>query len=155
MNIYLVQHAEAKSEEEDLYRHLTEKGITDIKKITAYLNKHALISVNEIIHSGKRRAHQTAEILAKSLNPVNGIRQAEALDPLADPLIWAKKIEEMEEDIMLVGHLPHLKKLSSYLITKDEMKEIINFQNGGVVCLNKDEEGNWSISWMLVPSIID
>ncbi len=153
MNLYLVRHGEAKSKEEDTYRHLTEKGIADIKKVASFLAKHNPVKVNGILHSGKRRAHQTAEILAGSLNPVNGISRAEALDPMADPLIWVKKIAEMQENIMLVGHLPHLNELFSYLLLQDEMKNIINFPAGGILCFDRSEDGVWIINWMLVSSM--
>jgi len=36
MFLYLVQHAEAKKEEEDPARGLSEKGLQDIKKMAAY-----------------------------------------------------------------------------------------------------------------------
>ncbi|MCL4500363.1 MAG: hypothetical protein M1438_00725 [Deltaproteobacteria bacterium] len=39
MLLYLVQHAEAKSEAEDPQRDLTAKGLRDIQKTAAYLGK--------------------------------------------------------------------------------------------------------------------
>jgi phosphohistidine phosphatase len=55
---------------------------------------------------------------------------------------------------MLVGHLPHLSKLSACLLCGEDTRKILNFQMSGVVCLERDEEGNWSVQWMLIPQIL-
>lgn len=154
MNLYLVQHAEAKREEEDPERPLSEKGWADIRKVADYIAKHIDINVSAINHSGKTRARQTAETLAEYLNPPEGIKQAEGLEPLAEPSVWGKRLAEMKEDTILVGHLPHLLKLSAYLLAQDETKKILNFSMGGIVCLRRDESGTWSVRWMIVPEIL-
>ena len=84
MRLYLVQHAEAKSEAEDPTRPLTEKGLADIKRVARHLKEHANIKVAEINHSGKTRAEQTAQVLAEALAP-RGVAKGEGLEPLADP----------------------------------------------------------------------
>jgi phosphohistidine phosphatase len=56
---------------------------------------------------------------------------------------------------MIVGHLPHLAKLTSFLTTKSESESVVGFQQGGIVCLRPDEDKkSWAIAWMLVPEII-
>jgi phosphohistidine phosphatase SixA len=40
------------------------------------------------------------------------------------------------------------------LITGDEEVPVVSFQQGGVVCLERDEKGHWSVAWMVVPEII-
>ena len=44
MNVYLVQHAQAKTEQEDPERPLSEKGQTDINKAAAFIAKSVNIS---------------------------------------------------------------------------------------------------------------
>ena len=154
MILYLVQHAEAKQEQEDPERPLSEKGWADIRKVAAFVAEQTNIRVDSIMHSGKTRARQTAEVLAKSLNPPEGIREADGLQPLADPSTWADRLAEVEEDVMLVGHLPHLSKLSAHLLCQDEHQGIIDFQRGGIVCLGRDESGIWSVRWMVIPQIL-
>jgi len=56
---------------------------------------------------------------------------------------------------MLVGHLPHLSRLSGLLISGDPDRKVIEFKNGGVVCLERDDEGNWSVVWIIIPQILD
>lgn len=154
MNLYLVQHAEARQKEEDPERPLSEKGRTDIRKIAVFISENADIQVNSIMHSGKTRAQETAEVLAEYLNPPDGIKEVEGLNPLDDPMIWVRRVTETKEDIMLVGHLPYLIKLSTHLLCQDENKKTVDFRMGGVVCLKRDESGGWSVRWMVIPEIL-
>lgn len=153
MILYLVQHAEAKSEEEDPSRGLTEKGFQDIKKIAEYVSRFN-IRVSRIFHSGKTRALQTARVLADYLKPEKGISETDGLAPLDEPEIWAERISKMDDDIILVGHLPHLGRLSSLILCGGKEKNIIDFKIGGIMCLEKFEDGNWSIEWIITPGVI-
>ncbi|MCZ2845213.1 MAG: histidine phosphatase family protein [Candidatus Bathyarchaeota archaeon] len=67
MKLYLVQHAEAKQEEEDPARPLSEKGWENLDKISDFL-KGKDIKVSKIFHSGKLRAKQTAEKLSEAID---------------------------------------------------------------------------------------
>lgn len=153
MVLYLVQHAEAKSKDEDPARDLTEKGRRDAEHMARYL-KRLQVRVSRIYHSGKTRAQSTAEILAGQVQPIAGVAEAPGLAPLDDPEIWAARIAGLEEDILLVGHLPHLGKLATLLMGGDQEKSAINFQMGGVVRLRRQEAGNWAVDWMIVPDIV-
>lgn len=155
MNLYLVQHAEAKQKHEDPERSLSDKGWVDIRRVAAFIAAHSNIKVDNIFHSGKNRTQQTAQVLAQYLNPARGVEESEGLQPLDDPSMWVERLATKEEDIILVGHLPHLNKLSAYLICQDPDKKVIDFQKGGIVCLGKDESGTWSIHWMVIPRLLD
>ncbi|MFQ5474991.1 MAG: phosphohistidine phosphatase SixA [Candidatus Nanoarchaeia archaeon] len=141
MRVYLVQHGEA--EQNDPERHLTDKGVSDVEKVADQVFEK--ITAKKIVHSGKARAKQTADIISKR----TGIpaEEAEGLRPMDDPSVWAEKIEE---DVMLVGHLPHLSLLASKLINSE--KKIVDFQMGCIVCLEKEE--GWSVHWMVTPEIL-
>ncbi len=153
MLLYLVQHAEAKSEAEDPNRDLTEKGSLDIEAVSHHL-KRLHVQVSQIYHSGKTRAQSTANILGHHLQPSAGVSTAPGLAPLDDPDIWANRIAGMDEDFMLVGHLPHLGRLAALLMSGDKERTMINFQMGGAVRLRRMEAGQWAIDWMIVPNII-
>ena len=153
MKLYLVQHGEAKSKEEDSSRPLTEKGIKDAEKVAEYISKLG-VKVKKIFHSGKLRAKQTAEIYAKHLKPEDGVSETDGLNPLDPPETWIKKLKNIDEDIMLTGHLPHLSKLASALVVGDENMEIIKFRNAGVTCLERDEQGKWKILWAIPPEMV-
>ena len=154
MRLYLAQHAEAKSKEEDPSRPLSETGWETIRKVAKYAEKHLCIQVGEIIHSGKVRAKQTAEVLAEHLKPTKGLASSKDLEPLANPRSWKDCLAETTEDIMLVGHLPHLNRLCSLLLTGNEDKETIGFRMGGIVCLERGETDHWTIQWIVVPEIL-
>ena len=152
MFLYLVQHGKAKNEEEDLARPLSDNGIAEVKKIASFISRLD-ITVEEVLHSSKLRAKQTAEILADSLAVTKGISEADGLAPLDDPALWAEKLKSKTHSLMLVGHLPHLAKLSSFLLIGDKERSTIAFRMGGVVCLKKDDAGTWTMQWMITPEI--
>jgi phosphohistidine phosphatase len=49
--------------------------------------------------------------------------------------------------------MPYLDKLSSLLLCQNEDAHIISFKNGGIVCLERDDN-HWSVDWILQPDII-
>jgi phosphohistidine phosphatase len=153
MFLYLVQHGEAKREEEDTARGLTAKGAQDVRMVAAYAQKMDL-RISRIFHSGKTRAMQTAQIFADYLKPEKGGSETGSLAPMDDPTIWAKRISVMQENIMLVGHLPHMAKLAGLLLCGDKEKMFIDFKMGGIVCLMRFDDDHWAMEWMLVPEIM-
>jgi len=153
MFLYLVQHAEAKREEEDPQRGLTEKGLQDIRKVAVYAER-LNIKPTQIFHSGKTRALQTAQVLADHLRPEKGVSETDGLAPLDDPKVWFERLSRITEDIILVGHLPHLGRLSGLLLCGDKEKGIVDFKMGGIVCLKRFEDGHWAVEWMIVPEIV-
>jgi phosphohistidine phosphatase len=152
MELYLVQHGIAKLESEDPQRSLTERGSQEVEKVARYATGLKL-PVSQILHSGKLRARQTAEILARHLTPPQGVREQKGLAPTDDPKVAEELIRQAAEPIMLVGHLPHLSRLTSLLILGSPEKEVIRFRNGGIVCLRRDES-SWAVRWILTPELI-
>ncbi|MEJ2181896.1 MAG: phosphohistidine phosphatase SixA [Nitrospirota bacterium] len=149
MLLYLVQHGKPKTKEEDPGRPLSEQGEEDVRAMAEFLS-HG-VTIRRIFHSGKLRAKQTAEVLAARLGGEAG--EADGLNPMDDPGIWEDRLAEETEDMMLVGHLPHLGRLASVLLTGDAGAEIVEFQQGGVACLEKGN-GRWQLRWMVVPEVV-
>jgi len=154
VRLYLVQHAESKSKEEDPERPLSDKGLKDIAKMARYATHHLSIEVERVAHSGKLRAKQTAEILAEHLARPKEVMANDDLEPLADPKVWQRRLAETIEDTLLVGHLPHLSKLASTLLVRDENREVVSFKMGAIVCLERDQQNHWTIQWMITPDTI-
>jgi phosphohistidine phosphatase len=153
MRIYLVQHGEAKSEQEDPRRTLTDKGIRTLQKVTDFLRPLTL-AVDTVWHSGKARAQQTAELLAEALGAQAPVVAREGLGP-KDPVAATKEaLEHAGGDVMIVGHLPFLGKLVALLVTNREELEIVEFQYGSVVCLERRVGGNWKVGWMITPGLL-
>ncbi|MBU0519387.1 phosphohistidine phosphatase SixA [bacterium] len=154
MNLYLIQHGTATSKDEDPDRPLTEAGEDETNRMALYLSLHTDVRPHKIFHSGKLRARQTAEILAEALNPGGGVEAADGLSPSDDPNAWADKLKDKKNDLMLVGHLPYLSRLTSLLITEDPDKFVVNFRNSGVVCLYRIENAFWCVNWVLLPELV-
>ena len=98
--LYLVRHGDAKPKDEDPERGLTEAGRTNVCRMAKWVVASG-IRVDEIRHSGKLRAQQTAEIFAEPL----GIQAqtGPGLAPKDDVTSIAGGIKSEEGDIMLVG----------------------------------------------------
>ena len=154
MKVYLVQHGQAKSKDEDPTRGLTDLGIAALAMAAAFCGRQASMSVETVYHSGKQRALQTAGVFAEQLGPVKGVVDTDGLAPMDDPSIWAERLGEQDQDVMLVGHLPHLAKLTARLLGAPDTTMPVRFHNGGVVCLQRSEDGAWSVDWIVVPELL-
>jgi phosphohistidine phosphatase len=153
MNVYLVRHGEAEEGADDSSRVLSERGREDVRKVADHLGKQHIV-LKRIYHSGKTRARQTAEIFAEYMNPEQGVSQTDGLAPTDSPEIWQKKSSGTAEDILLVGHLPHLGKLASSMLCGSKEKNVITFAAGGALCMVRSEDDMWSLQWLLTPSIL-
>ena len=153
MKLYLVQHAKAASKEIDPERSLTQEGLNDINKIAAFIEPLEL-SIENLWHSGKKRAQQTTEILAGAINVKNEISIQDGLAPNDEVDVIKERIISAGQDLMIVGHLPFLSKLASLLLTGSESSETVAFKQGGIVCLKCEDQNLWQIDWMITPDII-
>ena len=152
MDLYLVQHAEAKSKEEDLERSLADVGSENAERMAAWAAR-AGVRVEQIRHSGKKRAEETAEILAAALSP-GQVVAVEGLKPNDDVYPVAEELSVEERAVMLVGHLPHLARLASLLLCGKPEFPLVRFQNAGIVHLSRDEE-TWSLRWVVTPDLVE
>jgi phosphohistidine phosphatase len=152
MALFLVQHGKSLPKDKDPEKGLSEEGISEVNRIAEVARGYE-VHVSGIKHSGKKRARQTAEIFASALNPDLGVQETGGLNPLDDVTRISGEIDS-KDNAMLVGHLPFMERLTSHLITGTIDNPVIKFQNGGVVCLDKDpDSGAWVIKWTLMPKI--
>lgn len=151
MNLYLLQHGEAALENVDPSRPLTLKGKNDLLKIAGFM-RQAGVKIDEIWHSTKLRAKQTAEIMAKELS-LNKVVEREGLKP-NDPIgLVREEIEKDHRSALISSHLPFLQKLVSSLLIETEDKEMLKFTPGTVVFLERGGFG-WQVVWMISPEVI-
>jgi phosphohistidine phosphatase len=153
MKLYLAQHGGATSKEENPDRPLSSKGATDVENIARFL-RQANTVVAGVVHSGKLRAQQTAEILAEQLAPNIALEINNNINPLDLPAVVAEEIDQWQKDALLVGHLPHIAKLATMLLTNHEEPAIIAFTPGTVACLERSDDNNWSLNWLVSPDIV-
>ena len=150
MAIFLVQHGVSLKKEEDPQKGLSQKGREEAARI-ADVAKFYQIPVAGIFHSGKKRAAETAEIFRDALGVSHPLKKMDHINPLDDVTVLGDRIDPAS-DIMVVGHLPYMEKLVSYLTTGNADTRVYKFQNAGIVCLDC-EAGDWFIKWTLNPNI--
>jgi phosphohistidine phosphatase len=144
--LYFVQHGLAVSKNDNPERPLSEDGIRQTRAIASQLLS-SNIPVSGIYHSGKLRAKQTAEIFASILN-INKLAAVEHLSPNDDVSLFSQQLNT--DQVLYVGHLPHLEKLVSSLVTGKDSPSVLKFKNSAVVCLEKNDS-LYHISWYLTP----
>ncbi len=150
MRLYLVRHGEARPKDIDPDRHLTDKGRRDVRKTAAFLRPMA-IKASAVWHSGKTRAAETADLFADSLTAKEGIVEHAGLAP-DDPVGPVKKeVDSAVDDLVIAGHLPFLGKLASVLAAGSESADVVAFEEGSVVCLERNTDAAWRIVWAVSP----
>lgn len=125
MNLFIVRHGEAAGGSPDRARKLTPEGQNEVRVVASQL-KNKKVPVTKILHSTRRRAIETAHILAEILG-VREIEEKTFLEP-NDPLTQA--IDMIEDtahsapasSLMLVGHLPFVEDLAGYFLGKNPMR---------------------------------
>ncbi len=152
MPLYLVRHGEAQPETINPDRPLTKDGRATVERM-ALLASASAPPVTQILHSGKTRARETAEIMARYLKPSSGVKEIGGINPNDDVIPRTRNLDPAAH-IMLVGHLPFLERMVSYLVVGEADRAIIRFQTGGIVCLDRDEGAqSWHITWALMPEM--
>ncbi len=152
MALFLVQHGKSLPKEEDPDRGLSRLGIEETRAM-AEMAAEQNVQVSRIIHSGKKRALQTAEIFMKILEPEVGIAKGPGLAPLDDVTTFDSTVG-IDENIMVVGHLPFMERLVSYLVAGSPEILVAKFQNSGIVCLDTESDSqSFFIRWTLFPRL--
>ena len=150
-----MQHGEAYAEDQDPERSLTPGGEGQIRSSGKALKKLG-VEVDLIVSSPKKRARQTAEIVAGELGYFKeGIEVTEVLEPLApaeDAIAYLRRFGDRKK-MLLAGHLPSLAKIASSLISQGEHVSI-HFEMGGVCCIDVEAlpTHKGDLRWVLTPT---
>ena len=152
MKLYLVRHGEAASKDVDPERGLTDAGRREVESVASFMKKGS-VSVSQILHSGKARARQTAEIFATHIADSHEARLADGLMPNDPVEHYAFEARGYKGDTMLVGHLPFMGRLASRLVAGNEDVAPFNFHPGAALCLECCSKGKWSVVWMVNPQL--
>jgi len=152
MKVYLIRHGEAEPNEDDSVYALSAKGKKEIEALAKLLIPQQ-ISVSYFLHSGKLRAEQTANIFSQAIFCSHGVEKRQGLDPLDLVSPIAAEINQFDQDLALVGHMPFMGKLAAKLVTGYESNEFVFFQTGTILCLERTG-GGWLVRWMLSPELL-
>jgi phosphohistidine phosphatase len=112
------------------------------------------VEVGRIEHSEKLRARQTAEILAAALHPRAGTTQVCGIAPNDDVQSVRERLQTEANDLMLVGHLPYLGRLVATLLGLGRDRTVVEFRMGGVVRLGRNQSGQWTLQWAVIPDLL-
>jgi phosphohistidine phosphatase len=149
MELFLVRHGEAKSGIEDPACPLTERGAEAVRRMALWAARTG-VRVDQIRHSGKLRAEQTAALLAERLEPPRGVIAVSGLYP-DDPVgPVADALRAEQESLMLVGHLPFLGRLAALLRVGSPGVPGPRFVNAEIARLSS-HNGTWSVDWVMAP----
>jgi phosphohistidine phosphatase len=130
MRIYLMRHAAAEESgpSGDASRPLTEGGRRDARQAgEALQERKATISV--ILSSPRTRARETAEIVGGILGVKVKIR--ERLDMGTTTAAYQ---DELQDDVLLVGHNPDISAFASSVVGK-----ALSFRTATIVCIDDDQ----------------
>ena len=150
MRIYLVQHGDALMKDVDPERRLSDQGRADIRRLVAWLLTNK-VAVSRICHSGKTRARQTAEMLAPVLETGGEILTAEGLGPNDPPEVFLKQLQNVDEDTLIVSHLPFVARVLSQAVTGSPDQQLVEFRPGSIAVVERDENDAWHLLCFACP----
>ncbi len=153
MKLYLVQHGNAVSKDENPDRPLSNQGRTDVARVADFAEP-LKITVDYLWHSRKSRAVQTAQILAGVIKARKGISERDDINPNDEITGLEQELSKVSADVMVVGHMPFLGRLASELLSGSENANTVRFRQGGIACLNYDKDTGWQIEWMITPDVL-
>jgi phosphohistidine phosphatase len=154
MKLYLARHGEYVTHDIQKLGALSDKGRRDIECL-AKLIQPLRIQVAHIFHSGKTRAEQTAQLLASAFISSNPWSAYSGINPEDDVAAFAEVVNTLEEDVLVVGHLPFMARLTNKLLINNENHELVFFHPGTLLCLERLDHERWVIQWLLNPSLVE
>lgn len=145
MHVFLVHHADAVGPHVDPQRPLSEMGHMQASALSRTAHD-AGVKPSIIWHSGKLRTRQTGEAFLTACNPFAAFKMVRGLAP-DDPVDWiADAIEAEDQDVMVVGHMPHLGVLAIRLA-----QSAGPFPLHGLICLERLGERHYVERWRAEP----
>lgn len=160
MNVYLVQHGQALSEERDPQRRLSDEGRTAAAMVAGHVaalgSRFMDPPLTQIWHSGKLRAEQTADVYARALAPALTPTPRGGMNPQDDPAAVYETLIALRDQpgaLLIVGHLPHLARLTGLLLADDAEKAVVGFVNAGIVKVCPTESG-WAVAGYITPACV-
>ena len=158
MNLYLMRHAHAVSEQEDVSRPLSGRGRRQAHVMGEHFQTRDLIEASKIWHSPLERARETADLFNRYAELGAFCRAVDGLLPFDDVRGLARRLSGFNYPLMVVGHEPHLGRLVSILVSGTVDQDIIDFKKGAICSLRRIETRSmarlWSINWYLTPKAI-
>ncbi len=152
MALFLVQHGKHRPASEDPDKGLSVEGRNATERMATVAVGYG-VQASKILHSGKKRARQTAEIIASIMNPEKGLAAVDGMNPMDDVRAFEGRLD-LDSNVMLVGHLPFLERLIGLLVCDDPDRTVFKLQNSGILCLDRVADIDHAvIGWALMPTV--
>jgi len=152
MKLYLAQHGEALPAEADPERPLSERGRIEVRRVAEVL-AGAGTRPGAVVHSGKLRARQSAEILVGVLAPALAATEIAGINPNDAVADFMPVLAGWDTDTLVVGHQPFMGRLAALLLGGDANALLLAFRPGSVACLERESGPGWVLNWMLRPEL--
>jgi phosphohistidine phosphatase len=153
MRLYFLRHAEALDGEDDAARPLSPHGRKQSEGIAEFL-RGAGVKFDRAITSPLVRAHQTAEILLRSMGGAGKVKLeiAEALLNETSDGQWNRWLHSLREDghVLLVGHEPSLAERVRLLLGIAH-SESLRLPKAGLACIESDDGHSGRLKYLVTP----
>ncbi len=144
MRLYIVQHGDSVPKNIDPDRPLSDRGRADIQRLTEWLSSHN-VQVVQILHSGKTRAKETAEILQPLLKSPAQIYERQGLAPNDSPEAFLHQLRDPQKDTLVAGHMPFVARTVSQALTGAPDRQLVAFVPGSVAGLERSDGTSWRL----------
>jgi phosphohistidine phosphatase len=150
MELYLVRHAEADPNIPDGGGGppLTEAGFAHARRCAEFAARLG-VRVAEIRHSNRLRAIQTAQEFERALGCPR--REIPGLGPDDDINPLRREAAGLEQNVMVVGHLPYLSRIAGALLAQDESMPVVVFHPASLIRLDRRDDARWSLQ-LVIPT---
>lgn len=150
MRLYIVQHGDAVPKDVDPDRPLSDRGRSDIQRLYEFLSSHD-VRIAQILHSGKRRAEETAQILRPLLESPSRIYEREGLAPNDSPDAFLQQLRKVGIDTLIASHMPFVARTVSQALTGAPDRQLLEFMPGSVAAIERSDVGSWRLSMFVRP----
>lgn len=154
MRLYIVQHGDAVPKEIDPDRPLSDRGRADIQQLTEWLSSHN-VQIVQILHSGKTRAKETAEICRPLLKVSSQIHECEGLAPNDSPEAFLLQLRDSKKDTLVASHMPFVARTVSQALTGAPDRQLVEFVPGSVAGIESGDGASWRLFMFARPEFFD
>jgi phosphohistidine phosphatase len=153
MRLYLVQHGDALPRDIDPDRPLSERGRADIARLAEWLSGRN-VGVARILHSGKARARETAELLLPLVQSDKHIYESQGLLPNDSPEAFLRRLSDPNEDTLVASHMPFVARTVSQALTHAPDRRLIEFLPGSIAGLERKQGASWHLFLFARPEVL-
>ncbi|MGA0393769.1 MAG: SixA phosphatase family protein [Rhodospirillales bacterium] len=153
MRLYLITHHQAVPREdvEDMSkRPLSDKGRQDAKNLAKFLKANGE-NVDRVLHVETSWTRENAELLASELGGVKAEATAYPLQADDDIAPFIDEVKGCSDNVALTGPSNICFKSIAQLLTGRQEPYITDLANGVCACLERGDDGSWSMQWMNRP----